>query len=74
MTLVFEQIQQIEAHQIILAACSQFFSTVLKSNKRSHLIAIVDFIYHREANVDQEDLDKFLARSQELQLEGLAGN
>ena len=72
-TLVCEEDHQIEAHRIILTACSPFFSKVLKSNKHSHpmiylrglkakdLKAIVDFIYLGEANIYQEDLDAFLA-------------
>jgi hypothetical protein len=39
-----------------------------------NLIAIVDFIYHGEANIYQEDLDVFLALAEELQLKGLAGS
>ena len=82
-TLVCEEDQQIEAHKIVLAACSPFFSTLLKKNNHSHpmiymrglrakdLIAVVDFIYHGEANIFQEDLDGFLALSGELQLKGL---
>ena len=82
-TLVCEEDQQIEAHKIILAACSPFFSTLLKKNKHSHpmiymrglkakdLVAVVDFIYHGETNIYQEDLDGFLALAEELQLKGL---
>ena len=84
-TLVYEEDQQIEAHRIILSACSPFFSTLLKRNKHPHpmiymrglknkdLVAILDFIYHGEANIYQEDLDGFLALAEELQLKGLAG-
>ena len=69
-TLVCEGEHQIEAHRIILSACSPFFSTVLKRNKQSHpmiymrglkakdLVAIVDFIYHGKSNIHQEDLDR----------------
>ena len=85
-TLVCEEDHQIEAHRIILTACSPFFKTVLKRNKHSHpmiymrglkakdLVAIVDFIYHGEASIFQEDLDGFLALAEELQLKGLAGS
>ena len=85
-TLVCEEDYHIEAHRIILTACSPFFQTVLKRNKHSHpmiymrglkakvLAAIVDFIYHGEANIYQEDLDGFLALAEELQLKGLAGS
>ena len=85
-TLVCEEDHQIEAHRIILTACSPFFKTVLKKNKHSHpmiymrglkakdLVAIIDFIYHGEAKICQEDLDGFLALAEELQLKGLAGS
>ena len=85
-TLVCEDNQQIQSHRIILTACSPFFSRVLKQNKHSHptiymrglkakdLVAIVDFIYHGEANVYHEDLDGFLALAEELQLKGLTGS
>jgi hypothetical protein len=84
-TLVCEEDQHIEAHRIILTACSPFFSAVLKRNKHSHpmiymrglkakdLTAIVDFIYFGEANVYQQDIDGFLALAEELQLKGLTG-
>ena len=84
-TLVCEEDLQIEAHKVILAAHSPFFSRALKRNKHSHpmiymrgitakdLSAIVDFIYYGEANIYQEDLEGFLALAEELQLKGLAG-
>ena len=84
-TLLCDEDQQMEAHRIILTACSPFFSTVLKRAKQSHPIiymrglqakdlgAILDFIYHGEANIYQEDLDGFLSLAEELQLKGLSG-
>ena len=41
--------------------------------KSYDLIAIVDFLYCGEANVDQENLESFLAIAEELQLKGLRG-
>ena len=85
-TLVSDENQPIEAHKIILAACSPFFKYFLMNTKNSHpmiymrglkskaLVAIVDFIYHGEANVYQEDLEEFLKLAQELQLKGLSGS
>ena len=85
-TLVCEEDHQIEAHKIILSACSPFFSSVLKRNKHPHplfymrgikakdMVAVVDFIYTGEANIYQDDLDGFLALAEELQLKGLAGS
>ena len=84
-TLVCEEDHRIEAHRVILAACSPFFNTVLKKNQQSNpiiymrglkakdLTAVVDFIYHGESNIYQKDLDGFLALAEELQLKGLAG-
>ena len=37
------------------------------------LIAIVDFLYHGETKVFQENLDSFLALAEELKLKGLTG-
>ena len=45
----------------------------MRGLKGRDLVAIVDFIYHGEANIYQEDLDGFLALAQELQLKGLEG-
>ena len=84
-TLLCDENHTVEAHRIILAACSPFFSRVLKGSNHSHpmifmkglkandLMAIVDFIYHGEAYICQEDLDGFLALAEELQLKGLSG-
>ena len=45
----------------------------MRGVKARDLTAIVDFIYHAEANIYQEDLDGFLALAEELQLKGLRG-
>ena len=85
-TLACEDGRQIEAHKVILAASSPFFQRILKGNKHSHpliymkgmrsddLTAILDFLYFGEANVYQENLDRFLALAGELQLKGLEGS
>ena len=85
-TLVCEDGQQVEAHKVILVASSPFFQHILKRNKHSHpliymrgvtpenLMAMVDFFYHGEANVWQENLDSFLVLAEELKLKGLRGN
>ena len=85
-TLVCEEEIQVEAHRVILSACSPIFNSMLKGKKHSHpmifmrglkfnnLVAVLDFIYHGEANIYQEDLDGFLAIAEELQLKGLSGS
>ena len=84
-TMVCEEDQQIEAHKIVLTACSPFFNAVLRKNKHPHpliymkgvkakdLSAIVEFLYLGEANIYQEDISGFFALAEELQLKGLTG-
>ena len=76
---------QIEVHKIVLAASSPFFNSLLKKNRKEdmyplvylkgvterNLRSVVDFIYHGEVNVFQEDLKDFLAVAEDLKLRGL---
>eukprot|EP00092_Neocalanus_flemingeri_P037160 GFUD01040449.1.p1 GENE.GFUD01040449.1~~GFUD01040449.1.p1 ORF type:complete len:350 (-),score=96.93 GFUD01040449.1:265-1314(-) len=78
--------EQVEAHKVILSACSPFFRTVLKRNKHQHplvylkgvrypdLLAVLNFMYHGEVNVAQEELNSFLAVAEELKVKGLTQN
>ena len=82
-TLACEDGQQIEGHKVILAASSPFFKQLLARNKHPHpliymrgvkfydLVAIVEFLYFGEANIQQINLDSFLCLAEELQLQGL---
>ena len=82
-TLACEDGQQVEAHRVVLIASSPFFLNLFKKNKHPHplvimrgvkyddLISMVDFLYNGEANIFQENLDSFLAMTEELRLEGL---
>jgi hypothetical protein len=82
-TLACEDGQQIEAHKVILSVSSPFFMNILTRNKHAHpliymrgmtaqhLMSAVDFIYHGEVNIAQDDLNDFLAMAEELQLKGL---
>jgi len=75
--------RKIEAHKLILSACSPFFRTVLKQNPHQHpllylkgveftdLQAVLNFMYHGEVNVAQEELNSFLAVAEDLQVKGL---
>ena len=42
--------------------------------KAEDLVAMVDFLYYGEANVNQESLDAFLGLAEELKLKGLTGS
>merc|ERR1711979_16561 len=78
--------EQIQAHKVILAACSTFFRTVLRRNRHEHpllylkgvkyidLVAVLNFMYHGEVNVSQEELNSFLAIAEELKVKGLTQN
>jgi len=77
---------QLQAHKVILSACSPFFRTVLKRNKHEHpllylkgvkyidLVAVLNFMYHGEVNVAQEELNSFLAVAEDLKVKGLTQN
>ena len=75
--------EQIRAHKLILSACSPFFKDVLRKNPHQHPLlylrgikfrdiqSILQFMYHGEVNVAQEDLNSFLSISEELKVKGL---
>ena len=85
-TLAGEGNQKILAHKVILAASSIFFRDILKENPHPHpllymkgikggqLTSIVDFMYHGEVDVFQEDVNDFIMLAEELQLKGVKGN
>ena len=85
-TLACEDGQQMEVHKVILASSSPFFLNLLRRNKHPHtlifmrglksedLVAMIDFLYHGEANIYQDNMDSFLAVAEELQLKGLMGS
>merc|ERR1712013_651097 len=66
-----------------LSACSPFFRTVLRRNRHEHpllylkgvkyadLVSVLNFMYHGEVNVAQEELNSFLAVAEDLKVKGL---
>jgi len=78
--------EQIQAHKLIISACSPFFRNVLKRNPHQNpllylkgvrfndLQAVLNFMYHGEVNVAQEDLNSFLAVAEDLKVKGLTQN
>ena len=85
-TLASEGNEQIEAHRVILAASSPLLRDMLRKSRHSHpllymrrikskdLLNVVNFIYHGEVNIFQEDLNDFLSLAEELELKGLTGS
>jgi len=77
---------QMQAHKVILSACSPFFRTILRRNKHEHpllylkgvkftdLVSVLNFMYHGEVNVAQEELNSFLAVAEDLKVKGLTQN
>ena len=82
-TLVSDDQQQMSAHKVVLASCSEYFKNVLTFNKHSNpmlclsgvtrddLQNMLDYIYYGEIQIYQDNLDTFLDVAQRFQLEGL---
>merc|ERR1712025_177888 len=77
---------QIQAHKVILSACSPFFRNILRRNSHQHpllylkgvkysdLQSVLNFMYHGEVNIAQEELNSFLAVAEDLSVKGLTQN
>merc|ERR1719474_60182 len=75
--------EQIQAHKVILSACSPFFKNLLRRNPHQHPLlylkgisfkdiqSVLNFMYHGEANIAQDDLNNFLSVAEELKVKGL---
>merc|ERR1719430_1900376 len=86
LTLACEDDEQIQAHKVILAACSPFFRNILRRHTHQHpllylkgvrftdLQSVLSFMYNGEVNVAQEELNSFLAVAEELRVKGLTQN
>jgi len=77
---------QVEAHKVILSACSPFFRDILRRNPHQHpllylkgvkfheMVSLLDFMYQGEVNVGQNELSSFLSVAEELKVKGLTQN
>ena len=84
-TLISDDKVKFSAHKIVLSSCSNMFKFILKGNTHANpllylggissinLGLILDYIYHGEVNLSQEQLDSFLGCAQKLELEGVIG-
>ena len=82
-TLVSDDQKQMSAHKVVLSASSEYFKNILRHNKHpnpllclegissNELNSILDYVYHGEVNIYQDDLDSFLNIADRLKLEGL---
>lgn len=77
---------KIKAHKMLLSACSNYFRQIFKENPCQHpviifrnfkyddLNAIINFMYHGEVNIFQEQLESFLITAEFLEVKGLTDN
>jgi len=80
--------QLIQAHKVILSACSPFFRNLLRQLpmgpsvpviylrgiKHQDMEAVLSFMYHGEVNVAQDNLNSFLSVAEDLKVKGLTQN
>lgn len=76
--------RQLQAHKVVLSACSSYFQSLFTSNPCQHPIVIlkdvqyndlktiVDFMYYGEVNVSTEQLPQILKTAETLKIKGLA--
>merc|ERR1712126_155101 len=85
-SLITDDEVHLYGHKLVLSACSEFFKSILKKttnplpliylsgiNSRN-LQFIIDYIYHGEVEIYQEQLDDFLDVAQKLKVAGLNSN
>ena len=82
-TLVTDEEVQVQAHKLVLSACSDFFKTILKKNPHSHpliylngitsenLAYVLEYIYHGEVKISKNALYDFMKVAQLLKLREL---
>ena len=82
-TLVSDDELEIPAHKLVLAASSSFFKSLLRKGSHPHPLLylsgvnstnlgfIIDYIYHGEIQICQEQLDSFLIVARKLKVSGL---
>ncbi|XP_074030082.1 BTB-protein-VII isoform X2 [Leptinotarsa decemlineata] len=75
--------KHLQAHKVVLSACSSYFQSLFASNPCKHPIVIlkdvkfgdlrvmVDFMYHGEVSVSQEQLPCILKTAEMLKIKGL---
>ena len=85
-TLISDDKVKFSAHKILLSSCSSVFKFILKGNPHLNPLLylsgvssvnlghILDYIYHGEVNLFQEQLDSFLETAQKLEINGLLGS
>ena len=80
-TLICDDQRQIEAHRIVLSACSEVFRNILKANSHKtpsiylrgilhrDLETVLEFLYQGEVTLEQERLTEFLSVAKDLRID-----
>ena len=81
--LMTEDFYEVSAHRLVLSACSEYFRNIFKNSKKQDTLIcldgvtsediknVLDYIYLGEAQIYQDQLDRFLSVAEKLKLEGL---
>merc|ERR1719309_346176 len=83
-TLVSDDLHNLQAHKVILSSCSPVLKHMLKPNKhntypmlllkgvkKKQLTQVVDFVYTGSVSIYQEDLEEFLRVATEVKIKGI---
>ena len=82
-TLISDDKVKFSAHKIILSSCSNMFKFIFKDSTHTNPLLylggvssvnlgfMLDYMYHGEVNLFQEQLDSFLESAQKLEVDGL---
>ncbi|CAG9859874.1 unnamed protein product [Phyllotreta striolata] len=75
--------QRLQAHKVVLSACSPFFKELFKTNpcphpiifmrdvEAQHITSLMEFMYAGEVNIAQTNLSTFLKTAESLKIRGL---
>ena len=83
-TLITDDNKQVSAHKLVMSASSAYFKSIFKTNKNlpsfflclekvnaKDLSHLMDYMYNGEVQIEEENLEDFLAVARRFKLEGL---
>ena len=84
-TIACDEEQQVQAHKVIISACSPYFKSMLRKHRGpstpvlimpdsvrfQEVLAILDFMYQGEVTIPSEDYTSFMAAGGDWRLKSL---